>query len=226
MDPLPLLPLHELVTVIPQTPLPEPSSACTLVSPRAPIPNPHTLGKQIKKFNIAVNFQKSFQYENRLTLQVKETVQKLKASIETRPPDDADPHRSKKPQGYSQTSYKAYLNCKRAKQLEEIHTKYYEKCGKAIKKINAHNEESIRLYGNHFLSPLKCQPYTIEKYTHMIQEIQTKLHDKEWALLKLDPHPFELMDIPVRKPILPPISPMQEEDEEEMIEVEDEVEEW
>ncbi|KAF9505223.1 hypothetical protein BS47DRAFT_1400584 [Hydnum rufescens UP504] len=80
--------------------------------------------------------------------------------------------------------------------------------------------------GSHFVSPLKCQPYAIEKYTRMVQEIQTKLCDKEWALLKLDPHPFELMDISGCNPISPPILPMQEEEEEDMIEVENEVEEW
>ncbi|KAF9510202.1 hypothetical protein BS47DRAFT_1396208 [Hydnum rufescens UP504] len=80
--------------------------------------------------------------------------------------------------------------------------------------------------GSHFMSPLKCQPYTIEKYTCTVQEIQTKLHDKEWALLKLDPHPFELTDISGHNPISPPISPMQEEEEDDMIEIENEVEEW
>ncbi|KAF9507957.1 hypothetical protein BS47DRAFT_1366272 [Hydnum rufescens UP504] len=80
--------------------------------------------------------------------------------------------------------------------------------------------------GSRFMSPLKCQPYTIEKYTRTVQEIQTKLRDKEWALLKLDPHPFKLMDISGRNPISPPISPMQEEEEDDMIEVENEVEEW
>ncbi|KAF9513373.1 hypothetical protein BS47DRAFT_1393348 [Hydnum rufescens UP504] len=361
MNPLPLLPLHELVTVVPQTPSPEQSSVRTSVSLGDPIPNPRTLTEQIKKFNITVKYLENFHYENKLMLQDKETVQKLKASVKTQPPDDVNSHSmdseptslqsnemstpmdtcdtespiqlkipehfylhkhcshiagSKKTQRYSQTSYKVYLDRERAKQLEEIRAKYYEKRESHVgqlaqlgttlvhtnnilldhithfnnlsKKINARNEESICLYsyalvssqqieltqsdkfsrifslatdivrqeeelyspiytfclhrcfarcltnlldvfadGSRFVSPLKCQPYAIEKYTCTVQEIQTKLCDKEWALLKLDPHPFKLADISGHNPILPPISPMQEEEEEDdMIEVENKVEEW
>ncbi|KAF9520815.1 hypothetical protein BS47DRAFT_1386986 [Hydnum rufescens UP504] len=134
------------------------------------------------------------------------------------------------------------------------------------KKINARNEESIRLYSYALASSQWIELMQSDKFSRIFSlamdivrqeeelyspiyafclhhhfarrltnlldvfadgKIQTKLRDKEWALLKLDPHPFKLTDISGHNPISPPISPMQEEEEEDdMIEVENEVEEW